>query len=275
MTQPEPVAWDFGAGLHGRYHAPPQPRAAVLLTHGLGEHLGRYAALISALNVAGYGVYAYDQRGHGHSGGVRSLIRVPDLVEDHIRARAELRERVGALPVFAFGHSLGGLITALSVLQDPRGLRGVVLSSPALLIGQEMHPAMRSLSHLVGRLFPALPAAAMPVAGLSRDPETARLYQSDPLVYQGKVRAGTGSSMMRASEKLWARLDRWRLPTLIVQGDQDQLVSVEGARRFARGIASADQTYVEVGGGYHELFNDTVKDQMTATLTGWLDERSA
>jgi alpha-beta hydrolase superfamily lysophospholipase len=40
-------------------------RAMVQIAHGLTEHTGRYARLASALNAAGYGVYAADLRGHG------------------------------------------------------------------------------------------------------------------------------------------------------------------------------------------------------------------
>ena len=44
------------------------PRAVVQLLHGVGEHSGRYVALIDALTSAGYTVYAGDLRGHGRTG---------------------------------------------------------------------------------------------------------------------------------------------------------------------------------------------------------------
>ena len=44
------------------------PRAAVQLTHGMGEHARRYDHVARALNDAGYLVYAQDHRGHGASG---------------------------------------------------------------------------------------------------------------------------------------------------------------------------------------------------------------
>jgi len=46
-------------------------RGLVLLVHGLGEHIGRYAALAQRLNEAGWDVAGYDHRGHGASGGAR------------------------------------------------------------------------------------------------------------------------------------------------------------------------------------------------------------
>ena len=44
------------------------PRAAVYVLHGVGEHAGRYRAMIGDLVEAGYLVYADDHRGHGRTG---------------------------------------------------------------------------------------------------------------------------------------------------------------------------------------------------------------
>ena len=43
------------------------PRAAVQLTHGMGEHAQRYEHVAQALNEAGFVVYAQDHCGHGAS----------------------------------------------------------------------------------------------------------------------------------------------------------------------------------------------------------------
>ncbi len=42
-----------------------EPRAAVQLTHGMGERARRYDHVARALNEAGCVVYAQDHRGHG------------------------------------------------------------------------------------------------------------------------------------------------------------------------------------------------------------------
>ena len=44
-----------------------EPRAAVQLTHGMGEHARRYDHVARALNETGFVVYAQDHRGHGAS----------------------------------------------------------------------------------------------------------------------------------------------------------------------------------------------------------------
>ena len=46
-----------------------QTRGVVLIVHGLGEHSGRYDHVARSLRHWGFEVCAYDQRGHGESGG--------------------------------------------------------------------------------------------------------------------------------------------------------------------------------------------------------------
>ena len=104
-----------------RWPAPGVAHGTVQIVHGLGEHIGRYAALAAALNAAGWHVAGHDHRGHGRSEGARGTIAGPqsllaDLgaVSDHVRDGSRL---------VLLGHSLGGLIAARFVaegLRQPR-----------------------------------------------------------------------------------------------------------------------------------------------------------
>ncbi|WP_407570922.1 alpha/beta hydrolase [Deinococcus altitudinis] len=249
-----------------------RPRANILLTHGFGEYSARYHRLIGELNRAGYSVYTYDHRGHGQSEGARAVNDVAVLVQDHLALRESLRGLPE--PLFAFGHSLGGLVTAASYLQDPRGAAGVVLSSPALLVGVNEPRYLKAVGRVLARLLPGLPLTVLPTGGLSRVADEVSAYEADEQMYHGKVPVMTAISMLKVSEGLWAKAPEWKLPTLTVHGDADQLTDVNGSRRFNREIASQDKTYVEVAGGYHELFNDTVREEVTGKLLEWLNARS-
>lgn len=276
MTASSPLPWETGAPVAG-YHWPAvTPRAAVLLTHGLGEYAGRYAErynrLIPRLQEAGFSVYAYDLRGHGASGGRRAVVDARALVEDHLLARETLRGQ--PLPVYAFGHSLGGLITAASVARDPRGLSGVILSSPALLIGEDEPRWLKAAAPLLARIAPAAATTVLDSAGLSRVAEEVEAYRADPQVYQGKVPALTAASMLRLSGELWAHYDRWRLPTLVLHGAADRITDVRGTQRFVDLIPAEDKTLHLVEGGHHELLNDEGRDEALAWILGWLRERS-
>lgn len=262
--------WDFGRGLHGARFDLSAPRGLVLLLHGYGEHAGRYSHVVEALNAAGFSVFTYDQRGHGRSPGPRALVRMGDLAADHLAAREWLRQHHANLPTFALGHSMGGLVTALSVARDPRGLKGVILSSPALIVGQNEPPLKRALAGLAARVAPNLPVSAVQDGVLSRHEHIGAAFKSDPMCYNGQVKARTAFEMMTGGDKLWSLLGKWELPTLVIHGDADRLITVEGSRRFVREIASADKELWEVAGGYHELFNDLESEAALRKVTDWL-----
>ena len=57
-----------GPDIHWERYTPPAPRSTVLVLHGAGDHLGRYAGITDALVRAGHEVALLDFRGHGRSG---------------------------------------------------------------------------------------------------------------------------------------------------------------------------------------------------------------
>ena len=61
-----------------------RPRGVVLIVHGLGEHAWRYDTLAQRLNERGFAVRAYDQRGHGDSGGAPGALPDEDAVVDDL-----------------------------------------------------------------------------------------------------------------------------------------------------------------------------------------------
>lgn len=272
--QPQP--WEIPASpLRGYVWRAETPRAAVLLTHGMGEYATRYveqyAGLIPALVAAGYTVYAYDQRGHGQSPGRKGVYDVAEMLQDHFTVREALRSE--PLPLYAFGHSLGGLMTAAGAARDPRGLSGVILSSPALLVGEDEPKLLKMAAPVLARLWPSLPTTRMPTEGLSRLKEGVSAYEADEQVYQGAVTALTAASLLGLSTQLWPDYARWRLPALIVHGDQDKLADVRGSQRFFDTIPVTDKTLHIERGGYHELLNDEPREQVRALILDWLRER--
>src|SRR5208282_3676874 len=88
------------------------PRAAIQLTHGMGEHAQRYDHVAQALNDAGFVVYAQDHRGHGASGDPDAYGNLGPggwtaLVDDIGQLSAIIREDHADLPLILIGHSMG------------------------------------------------------------------------------------------------------------------------------------------------------------------------
>jgi alpha-beta hydrolase superfamily lysophospholipase len=173
------------------------PVGVVVLVHGLHEHGGRYRHVAARLARAGYASYVVDHPGHGRSPGTRgdigSMASTVAGVDATVRLAAD---RHPGVPLFVYGHSLGGLISLqyLTGSPDPR-IRGAVISAPALDT-DAASGVQRRVAPVLSRLLPHLGVLSLDAEAISRDPEVVRDYRADPLTYTGKVRARTGSEMM-------------------------------------------------------------------------------
>lgn len=236
-----------------------EPKAAVVLVHGLAEHSGRYEHVARRLNASGYAVYARDIRGHGRSvgfpgdtGGSYSTL-VDDLAEQ-IRDVGSSYEKT-----FVYAHSAGTLIAVpAAALTAPAGL---VLSGTAIEPTQE---AVASIA--VGDLDPS---------ALSRDPETVRGYVSDPLVFAGRIPPETLALLLEAGPATVEALPRVTCPVLAVHGGSDRICSVDGAKQVLSEIGSVDKQLKVYPELYHEVHNEPERDRVLSDIVSWLDVRQS
>ena len=259
-------------------------RAQVLLVHGLGEHAGRYAELARELGDWGFAVRAYDQRGHGLSGGPRGGLTHDTALLDDLAAvidatRAE-QQRLGqqGQPLILLGHSLGGLVASRFVSLQRRPVDALVMSSPALDPG---------LSGLQKFLVATLPAVApnlcinngLDPRYLSHDAAVVAAYRADPLVHP-KISARLARFIATAGPATVAAAADWCVPTLLLYAGADHLVNPAGSRAFAAAAASprVPPGTLSVQGFeslYHEIFNEAPAGAaaVRAALKAWLDAR--
>jgi alpha-beta hydrolase superfamily lysophospholipase len=270
-----------GLRLHlQRWPAPGPAHGTVQIVHGLGEHIGRYAALAAGLNTAGWHVAGHDHRGHGRSEGPRGavvgdgscLLADTAAVLDHVR---------GPGRHVMLGHSLGGLVAARFVAEGltrgaarwQREVDGLVLSSPALDIG--LGPAQRLLLAGLGRVLPDLGVGnGLKAAWISRDPETVRAYEADPLVHR-RVTPRLVRFMLDAGAEVQRLAPHWRVPTLLMWAGADRCVRPAGSAAFALAVPRAALVAQEWPGLYHEIFNEPEHRQVLAYLTHWLGQAGA
>ena len=287
-------AWGSEPGHTGQDQLP--PRAVVLIVHGLGEHASRYQHVANQLLHWGFAVRAYDQRGHGESGGARGALPsenalLDDLAEviDDTRLRCMRLPCFNAgasqagdgadqsLPLILLGHSMGGLLASRLVALRIRPVDGLVMSSPALDAGLTR---LQKLLLAVGpRLAPNLCVGnGLDVRYISHDREVVKKYLADPLVHS-KISPRLGKFIATAGPATLAAAAQWHTPTLLMYAGDDRLVNPAGSRTFADNAAHS--AAVKPGtvtarcfdGYYHELFNETDTAPVFDTLETWLNAR--
>ena len=271
-----------GLKLHLRHWPRANARGTVLIVHGLGEHIGRYAHVAAHLNAWGWQVVGYDQRGHGESEGARGALHADDdLLHDLARVIDATRER-GAGPLLLLGHSMGGLVAARFVAGGidaagpapwHRPVDALVLSSPALALG--MSAVQQLLLALLGPLAPNLALGnGLKPAWISRDPAVVQAYGADPLVHD-RITPRLARFMLDGGEQVRRAAPRWRVPTLLLYAGSDRCVAPDGSADFAAaapGDVIAARAFAPL---FHEIFNEPEQAEVFDVLRAWIERRGA
>lgn len=258
-----------GIGLFHRHWPHPDPKAAIVLVHGLGEHLGRYEHVGRAFVTAGFDVRGTDLRGWGASEGRRAYVDTFDTLLDDVADDMVAAADLG-VPVVLLGHSLGGLKALLYAASGRPGPDLLVLSSPA--IENTLPRAQIVIASVLGRIAPRLSLKnPVDVTQLSRDQSVGERYTADPLVVQrstfGFARAGF-DALDRVPEAM-RRLD---MPTLVTHGAADRIVAPSVSAPLGDLAVVERIVYPEFR---HEPFNEEGGTHAVATITRWLDRQVA
>ncbi len=250
-----------------------RPRAVVLIVHGLGEHAWRYDPVAQRLNEWGFCARAYDQRGHGESGGQRGVLPDDDaLLDDLAEVVEDTRSHIAepwACPLILMGHSMGGLIASTFVQRRMAPVDGLVLSSPALDAG--IGALQKKFISLLYRFAPDFTLSnGLDASKISHNPAVVETYRKDPLVHD-RISARLARFIDDNGPAVVAAASQWRVPTLLMYAGADSLVRPAGSKAFA---ASAPRKVVHsqaFDGLYHEIFNEADPSAVFGTLKAWLD----
>lgn len=269
------VRVDRATQLPGLAWCAERPRALVAITHGLGEHSGRYAALAQELVKARCTVVALDMPGHGGTTGPRGDMPSWTLVRDHVvpamfTATRGLPDQPYELPRVLLGHSMGGVMALDYAIAHPRELHALILSAPAL---RTAPPPFWKLA-LAGVARAAAPSTGfsngLDPAGLSRDPEVVKAYREDPSVHD-KISPRLYHEYDEARQRCMREARQLQVPTLMLQGMADRTVDPKGALEFAAASTHGVVRFLTLKETYHEIFNDLGREHVIRDLAAWLD----
>ena len=256
------------------------PRGVVQLLHGVGEHVGRYGALIDALAADGFTVYADDHRGHGrtgmaqHGGDARKLGRLGvGGMPATLAACRQLTDIVRAdnpdLPLIVIGHSWGSFLTQMLVDDRPEAYDAFVLSGSAL-----RWPGTLNSGDLNA---PWKKPGANGAEWLSSDPDVGTAFLADPLTTSEPLVKLFGLiDAARLLGRPRRNLER-DLPALLMVGQDDTVGGPRSVHKLADAYRArsglTDVTTLVYPGARHEIFNETMQADVRADLLAWLDAR--
>ena len=265
-----------GTGLAGcRWSGGADPRAVIQLSHGAGEHSGRYREPLQPIIEAGYLVYAADHRGHGMTSGMAQLGDfgpggAAAAVDDMAVLARLIREREPGLPLILLGHSMGAMLSQAWLPDHSDLIDALVLSGTA-------GPAPIRAESLNTPFEPA----RTPYDWLSRDGAEVDKYIADPFCgirFTPQSMASFQALRERRQDPETLAKVRKVLPVYILVGDADPVN--DNLKRLTPLVdvykaAGLDVTLKVYPGGRHEMLNETNRAEVVADLRAWLDRTVA
>ncbi|MGE0724192.1 MAG: alpha/beta fold hydrolase [Alphaproteobacteria bacterium] len=257
---------DWGAG-------PP-----VVLSHGWPLNADSWEAQAFHLAASGFRVIAHDRRGHGRSSQPWDGNDMDHYADD----LAQLIEALDLEGVALFGFSTGGGEIARYVGRHGTGRvakLGLISAVPPLMLRTADNPgglpietfdAIRagSLADRSG-LYRAL--ASGPFFGFNRPGATPVQGIVDAFWLQGMMAGHKNAyDCIKAFSETDFRADlrRFDRPTLIIHGDDDQIVPIDAAARASKALVP--HAVLQVYPGAPHGITDTHKDQLGADMLAFL-----
>jgi alpha-beta hydrolase superfamily lysophospholipase len=177
------------------------------------------------------------------------------------------------IPVFIYGHSLGGGIVLDYLLRKKPEVKGAIVTSPWLKLSFQPDKFKIGLASVMKHIIPGLiQPSGLVVDYISHDREVVNKYIADPLVHD-KISVSLFHSAMSAASYSLAHASELKTPLLIMHGSDDMICSPEGSREFASKTPMAELKIWE--SGYHELHNEPFKQDVFEFMVNWINTKIA
>lgn len=244
-------------------------RGVIVFVHGLGEHIARYEEWFKELNGIGFTCLGTDHPGHGLSPGKRGDIKSYDILLMEVDALITYsNHHFPGLPVFLYGHSMGGNIVLRYLIERENNVQGAIVTSPWIKLVAKVPAWKSALSSLLLHIMPGLTVSNdIDPDNISTDPKEVQRYMNDPLVHD-KISARLFDSMNQSASRILESGRLISVPVLLLHGTSDPITSHLGSREVAESNAAIE--FKLFPGMKHELHHDMHRESVLHTIKDWL-----
>lgn len=257
----------------GQYWQPKTTKAVIVIVHGMGEHSGRYQHVAEFFTAHDYGVIAFDHFGHGKTSGKRGHNPSFDAILESIHILVEKAKEVfgTVLPVFLYGHSMGGNAVINYGFKKTHQLTGVIATSPFLQLAFQPPAWKLTLGKLLQKIAPSITLGnELDPNDISRDPVEVKKYIDDPLVHD-KISPNFSLTFIDTGKWAIQNAKHFTTPILLAHGTSDKIIDYKGSETFAKHCQQAELKLYE--GGYHELHNDYCREEVLQNILDWVNDQ--
>jgi alpha-beta hydrolase superfamily lysophospholipase len=293
-----------------------QPKGVVVLFHGLGTSSSLLAPVANTLRQLPVDIFAFDMFGHGRSEGIWNTTNAeeggstpheiaPDCYIPDYRllysvawrflyqvVHTKHEKRLKDLPIFLYGHGLGGSIIVSMLLnqhaENPvcKRVKGVVLENAAIhLYDEPQSSVVLSLLKGVSTLLPQLPTNfayqstssnlnTQQFDNYSRIKATVEWRATNPECYQHSIPLGTSREVLNMLEEIKSKFEQQQMqldvPMFIYHGTADKVCNISGSMFLSKVNKNSDTQYVAIQDGVHCLFADLCAKKVLEDVSSWI-----
>jgi alpha-beta hydrolase superfamily lysophospholipase len=244
---------------------------ALLVIHGLGEHVGRHLSILKHLDPAVGAVFGLDHRGHGRSSGKRG----DGSLEDYVSAiatciqefHAFLHREWGFARIHVLGQSMGGLIALRLPVDLP--IASMTVSAP--LLGLKEAPSFwkRGLGLGLSWIHPSASLKSqLDARKLSHDVAVVEAYRKDPWVHD-RITPRLFFSMLQAMDLAFQNAV-YPFPVQMLVPLEDAIVDARRSFVFFDMIQAPEKRLRAYPRFYHEPFHELGKEKALEDLNSWI-----
>ena len=192
------------------------------------------------------------------------------MMNDLTLALAHVTHNYKGIPLFLYGHSMGGNLILNYLLRNADGVMGAIATGPYLRLGFDPPRWKVILARLSANIYPSLsqPTGLERIA-LARSSQIIHEYENDPLVHD-RMTASFFINIHQAGMNAIARSKELEIPLLLMHGSEDRLTSPEGTKDF-HANAGSNVTFHLMEGLYHEIHNEPEKNQVFKIQLEWIE----
>lgn len=257
-------------------------RACVIAIHGTGENANRYRLMAKeALVPAGIILVVPDLPGYGQTSGkagVSSADAALGVIDETVQL---ISEQTKGLPIFLYGHSMGGNLalnyllnqeehvaedgTSTFVANPHNVFHAAIISSPWLKLARRTPDFLMKVIRFIGGLFPnATTSSRLKLERLCNDHKVLQDREQDKFC-NGRISYKMLADMWASGQRALDHAQNIHLPLLLMYGSADQIVSPTAIEELANKLPPYMNS-VRFDEFMHEIHNMQERDAVYETM---------
>lgn len=222
----------------------------------------------------GIKAHLFHLSGFGYSGGKRSNCSIKHHQKD---IKQILKECEINVPLFLYGHSLGGVISVIfNLLNNDQNISGLILNCPDLAIKNQANRFVKFFQNIFMELAPYIEDSVInPERDISQLSGDAFNIHNQPKSSFPHLLGGRFSyELTKSKEFIQENLKKLTCPVLFLYSDKSKVNKHADAENFLRQISSKDKTLEVIERGSNQMLIKHERELINQTIIQWVYKRA-